>query len=58
MVSLLVSLLVVILVLALIYYLLQMLPIDPRFKNIITIIFIIIAILVLLRFAFPGVVTL
>ena len=58
MVSMLISLLILCLVLGLIFWLIQMLPNDARFKQAALIIFVIIAIIVLLRFAFPGVITL
>jgi len=55
MIGLLVMLIVFCIVAGLIYYLLQLLPLPPPFKNVIMIAFILICILLLLGWLFGGV---
>jgi hypothetical protein len=53
--SLLISLLIMVLVLSLILYLISALPVEPKFKQIATVIVLIIAIIWLLQLFLPGV---
>lgn len=51
----LISLLIMVIVLGLILYLISVLPIDPKFKQIATVLAIIVAIIWLLQLFLPGV---